>query len=433
MAVVRFVRERNIFYGWAVVFVCFVVISAIFTVRLSFGIFFEALTRAGDGGAAEFDWTRADTAGVFSVTMIVFALGSTLVGWLLDRWGGRRVMALGILVGASGLWMTSTMTSLREFTLYYGVWTGLGIVILGLSVHASVISRWFAQAGRRGLAIGLAFAGTGIGILVLAPVLERVVSIWGWRVAYRAEAVLLLCALPIVLWLLRDDPAAVGLQADGANISAVSQRAASDGVSTQQLWTLGEAVRTPLFWLIMISGMFSLFTVRMVSVHQVSYLVDIGFDRLTAATVLGGTGLITAAAFIVFGRLSDRIGRARTFYIGSVAQSCALLLLMGLTPQLPWLLYIYALLWGIGEGGRSGLLTAIAGDNFPGPSQGTVIGAAGTFFGIGAAMGSWLAGWIFDRSGSYMVAFVIALSATVLATVAIALTQRQHRIYRPLR
>lgn len=426
---VSIARRRNLFYGWAVVFVCFVVISVVFTVRLSFGIFFEALTRGGANGPA-FDWTRADTAGVFSVTMIVFALTSTLVGWLLDRWGGRRIMTLGILVVASGLVMTSRMKSLWEFMLYYGIWTGFGITILGLSVHASVISRWFARAGRRGLAIGMAFSGTGIGILLLAPLLEQLVTHYGWRMAYLVEAGILICALPVVLWLLRDDPHMVDLRPDGVDLMPGT----TPTVTTQPAgippvrWTFREAARTPIFWLIMLSGMFGLFTIRMVSVHQVSYMVDIGFERSTAATVLGGTGLITALAFIVFGQLSDRIGRAKTFYIGSVAQAFALLLLISLRSDMPQLLYLYALLWGIGEGGRSGLLTAIAGDTFPGPSQGTIIGALGTFFGIGAAIGSWLAGRIFDQSGSYLIAFGIAFTATVLATIGIGLTQRQSQV-----
>jgi len=427
---IRLAQKRNFFYGWAVVFVCCVVISLVFTVRLSFGIFFEALTRPSEGGA-EFNWRRADTAGVFSTTMIVFALTSTLVGWLLDRWGARRVMSVGILVVASGLFMTSRMKNLGEFYLYYGIWTGLGITILGLSVHASVISRWFAKAGRRGLAIGVAFSGTGIGILLLAPILERLVSTFGWRVAYQAEAALLLCSLPIVIWLMRDDPALAGLRADGHQLMPNPTRPGmlTAAATPQAEWTFRQAAHTPIFWLLMLSGMFGLFTLRMVSVHQVSYLVDIGFDRLTAATLLGGTGLITALAFIIFGQLSDRIGRANTFYIGSAAQVCALLLLVLLRRDMPQLLTLYALLWGIGEGGRSGLLTAIAGDTFPGPSQGTIIGALGAFFGIGAATGSWLAGWIFDQSGSYNIAFGVALVATLLATLGIGLTHRLAHSY----
>jgi MFS family permease len=420
-----------LFYGWVVVFVSFVLISLIFGVRLSFGIFFDALTRSG-----EFDWTRADTAGVFSVTMLVFTLFGAPVGWLLDRLGPRRLYILGLLVMASGLAMTSRMTNLTEFYLLYGVWTGLGITILGLSVHAATLSRWFDRAGRRGLAIGLAFSGTGIGILILAPVLERTIALVSWRAAFVLLAVLLLgLGLPLTLLLLRDRPEDLGLSPDGVRTAANpgnSQIVRDAGTPTRiqppqplHLWTWGEAIHTPVFWLIMVSGALSLFTLRMVTVHQVSHFVDNGIPRFTAATVFGSSGFITALTFIVFGTLSDRIGRERTFYIGSAAQISAILLLIFLRPgaSMPFL-YAYALLWGIGEGSRSGLLTAFASDTFPGPALGAIVGSLGAFFGFGAAVGSWFGGLIFDWSGSYVLAFELALVATVMATVSVGIVRR---------
>lgn len=418
-------RRRHFFYGWVIVLVSFVILALVFGVRLSFGIFFDALTRD-----SEFGWSRADTAGVFSVTMLVFAATSTSIGWTLDRYGARRVYTAGILIMGSGLLLTSRMSSLLEFYLFYGVWTGLGITVLGLTMHAATISRWFDRLGRRGLAIGLAFSGTGIGILLLAPAIERTIAQAGWRAAYVMLAVLLMVTtLPLIAFLLRNHPAELGLVPDGANARAPArgtvQAPTSAAPSAAQGWTFRAAIHTSIFWLLMLSGTLSLFTLRMVTVHQTAHLVDQGISRLSAATVLGSTGLITAGAFIVFGLLSDRIGRARSFYVGSVAQSMALIILIAL-PVFPplWLLYSYAILWGIGEGSRSGLLTAIAGDTFPGGALGAIVGTLGGFFGLGAAAGSWLAGLVYDGSGSYAGAFSLALAGTVVATGAIALIMR---------
>ncbi|MCB9160601.1 MAG: MFS transporter [Caldilineaceae bacterium] len=429
----RRLQRPGFFYGWVIVLVSFLIIAFVFGVRLSFGIFFDALTRDSD-----FGWSRADTAGVFSVTMLVFAATSTSIGWLLDRWGPRRVYSAGILIMASGLWLTSRMTSLLDFYLFYGVWTGLGITVLGLSMHAATIARWFDRLGRRGLAIGLAFSGSGIGILVLAPIIERTISAAGWRAAYVMLAVLLsVTTLPLIALLLRNRPEELGLQPDGVTRrGTVRQPAPAPGAPAarqpaagpEPVWTFAKALTTPIFWLLMVSGTLSLFTLRMVTVHQTAHLVDQGIPRLTAATILGSTGLVTAGAFIVFGSLSDRIGRARSFYIGSGAQCAALLVLMAL-PQTPplWLLYLYVILWGVGEGSRSGLLTAIAGDTFPGPSVGVIVGTMGGFFGLGAAIGSWLAGYIYDVGGSYTPAFALALAGTVVATMAIAAAMRLQR------
>ena len=428
-------QRYSIFYGWVVVFVCFVVIGLAFGVRLSFGIFFEALTRSGD----EFTWSRADTAGVFSAAMMVFALTSTFFGWMLDRMGPRPVFVLGILVMVSGLAFTSRMTNLLQFTLFYGVWTGLGITILGLAVQAATISRWFDRAGRRGLAIGIAFSGTGVGILILAPLLERSIAFWGWRQAYLLLAALLFfVALPLVWLFMRNEPSEIGLVADGqalgpSSIEAIKNRPTRgrecqgreyQGKRSEQTWTFAVALRTTRFWLLMLCGACSLFSLRMVTVHQVAHLVDHGVARLTAATVIGGAGLITALSFIVFGQLSDRIGRARTFAIGSVAQLAALALLMNINFGVTnWFLYTYALLWGIGEGSRSGLLTAVANDTFPGPSQGAIVGALGAFFGVGSALGSWYAGWVYDQYANYLLALRVAAAATVIATAAVVLVQ----------
>lgn len=401
-------REQRFFYGWVVVLVCFLVLCLVFGVRLSFGIFFEALTRGG-----EFDWSRGDTAGVFSLSVLIQAFVSAQVGWLLDRLGARRVFSIGLLVIASGLFFTSQVTNLRDFYLFFGVWVGLGTAILGLSVHATTISRWFSQNGRRGLAIGLAYAGTGAGILVLAPILEQIIARFDWRLAYLLLAALaVFLILPLTLLLLRDTPADLGLLPDSRPVAPGQTARSAPAV----VWTFRRALGSPVFWLLMLAGVCSLFTLRMVTVHQVAHMVDQGVPRLTAATIFGSAGLITALAYIGSGALSDRIGRERTFYIGAGAQVLALTLLITLSSGAsPLVLYVYALLWGLGEGSRSNLLSAITSDTFGGPHLGTIVGTLGAFFGLGAGLGSWAGGIIYDVSGSYLPAFGLALLATALA------------------
>ncbi len=413
-ALTWFVRRR-LFYGWAVVLVCFVVISLLFSVRLSFGIFFDAFVRSGT-----FPWGRGETAGVFSVTMLVAAVGGVPVGWLLDRFGARRVFMAGQLVLVAGLLLTSRMNALWQFYLYYGLLAGAGITALALPVHATTISRWFAQGGRRGLAIGLAFSGTGVGVMVLAPVLERVITLYGWRVGYLLLAALLAgISLPLTWWLLQDTPEAIGLRPDGFPARS-STRSAGSLPPRAASWRWREAAGTLPFWLVLLAGALSLFTLRMVTVHQVAYFVDRGIARRVAATVFGSTGLITATSFVLFGRLSDRVGRARAFHVGAAFQVAALVLLLNIRAQTPVvMLFAFILLWGLGEGSRSGLLTAIASDLFPGPALGAIVGSLGAMFGVGAALGSWLGGVVYDLSGSYTPAFLLALMATLAASACI--------------
>jgi MFS family permease len=411
--------RRGIFYGWVVVLVCFLVLCVNFGVRLSFGIFFEALTRGG-----EFGWTRADTAGVFSLSVLVQAFTSALVGWLLDRFGARWVYAIGLLILGGGLALTSRIHSLLDFYLAFGLLTGLGTAVLGLTIHGTMVSRWFDRRGPRGLAIGVAYAGTGIGILLLAPLLEAVIAAAGWRSAYLLLAGLALAvALPVSLLLLRDSPSALGLRPQG--LPSESDAPASARHAPERRWSLAEALRTPAFWLLMVAGVCSLYTLRMVTVHQVAHFVDRGVPRATAAAVFGGAGLITAASYIGFGLLSDRIGREGSFYLGAAAQAAALVMLLLLPAGAPVpYLYAYALLWGVGEGSRSGLLTSIASDRFAGPELGAIVGSLGAFFGLGAALGSWTGGLIFDGLGSYTPALLSAIAATALACLCVGAARR---------
>lgn len=413
-------QQRGIFYGWVVVGICFLVLCINFGVRLSFGIFFEAFTRDSSLG-----WSRADTAGVFSLSVLTQAFTSGLIGWMLDRFGARAVYGVGLLVLGSGLIWTSRITSLLELYLAFGFVTGLGTAILGLTVHGTTVSRWFERGGARGLAIGLAYAGTGIGIFVLAPIIERVIAASDWRNAYLLLATLALVGvLPITLLLLRGTPALLGLHAAGAPIAQTASGKPTAGPARRD-WSFAAALRSPVFWLLMTAGFLSLFTLRMITVHQVAHFVDRGVPRLTAATAFGGAGLITAFAYIGFGTLSDRIGRERAFYLGAAAQITALVMLLSL-PTNASLVYIYgyALLWGIGEGSRSGLLTAITSDYFSGTQLGSIVGTLGAFFGLGAAAGSWAGGLIFDAQGSYTLALISAGVATILACVCVALTQK---------
>ena len=396
------------YYGWVIVAVCGVTLLVTFGTRLSFTVFFVALTE-------EFGWARASTSLIFSISMVVFAVTSIGAGMALDRWGGRVVFAFGAALLSVGLLLSSQVQTLWQLAFTYGVVAGLGITILGLGPQAGLLAAWFRR--RLGTAIGLAFAGTGLGTLTLTPLVEVLITQVGWRAAYRVLALLAILLIPLIVIFLRRSPAVMGLQPDGDSAATAVSRHRSQPIHN---WTMREVTHTLSFWLVILAALCAIGPLRMLTVHQLAVVVDAGFNRLFAAAVIGGAGAVTAAAFIIFGILSDRIGRRETYVFGSICLVGAIGVLGSLhnSDQIGWLL-LYGLLLGIGEGSRASLVTAVASDLFPGQALGAINGAVGSAFAAGAAVFPWLAGRIFDTSGAYTSAFLIAGTAVLISTAAL--------------
>lgn len=406
--------RTRFYYGWVIVAVSAVILLVVFGIRLSFTVFFVALTD-------EFNWTRGDTALIFSVSMIVFAITSTPAGMALDRFGARRTFGVGALLLALGLFMSSRVDAYWQLVASYGLIAGLGISILGLGPQAGLISRWFVK--KRGVALGIAFAGTGLGTLLLTPGVESLIRLVDWQRTYLVLAGLALALIPFIVIFLRLNPSSIGPKPDGDHVPGDRPVDGQSGT-----WTLSKAMRTTAFWFLILASLGAIGPLRMLTVHQLAAVVDAGFDSLQAAMVIGLSGAVTAVAFISFGALSDRIGRAYAYAMGSISLLGAIIVLSGIHEErtVAWLL-LYVVLLGLGEGSRSGLVTAVASDLFPGQSMGAINGTVGAAFGLGAALFPWMAGTIFDRYGAYTYAYVLASLAIIISTAALWLALSSSR------
>lgn len=406
-------NSRGFYYGWVIVAVTFITLVIVFGIRLSFTVFFVALVE-------EFGWSRAGTALIFSVGMLVFAATSTLAGIALDRWGVRRTFGSGAILLALGLILSSRIQTLWQLAITYGVIAGLGITILGLGLQASLIARWFRR--RRGLAIGIAFAGTGIGSLLITPGVEYLISVSGWRTAYAVLAGVSLAMVPLIVFLLRLDPGEMHLEPDGVVAGSEDEIRSKPNEN----WEMRKVIRTGAFWMLLVAALGSIGPIRMLTVHQLAIIVDAGFSRSFAALVVGSAGGITALAFVLTGALSDRIDRRTVYLIGSTSLLFAMFILNGIQGSLQgttWLI-LYAICLGLGEGSRASLVTAVASDVFPGNSLGAIIGTIGAAFGLGAAFFPWLAGRLFDVQGTYTTVLALAALAVVLSTITLSLVPK---------
>ena len=386
-----------------VVIVCFFSLCIIFGIRLSFSVFFaEFVTAEG--------WSNEAAATVFSLNMLVFALTAPFAGMALDRYGPRLVFGVGVLLMAAGLWLSSRANALDDLLLGYGLIGGLGLGITGLGPVASVIAAWTAPA-RRGRAIGIAFAGTGIGSLVFVPLSNLLIEQFAWRSAYLVLS--LICAF--ILFPLM----ALGLTRPPPRQYVHEVRAAS-----APGWR--SLLRNPAFWALLIVGLTALGPVRSLTVHQVAYMESFGVTREKSAIVVGLAGFLTTFAFIGLGWVSDRWGRLVAFTIGAAGLLAAVMTLLLLRAGgLPSLLIFYALFYALGEGTRSSQTTALASDVFHKQGLGFINGLVGGMFGLGAALGPWLVGRLRDESGTYDGGLLMVVAMVLVSLLAFCFVARR--------
>ena len=361
----------------------------------------------------EFGWSRAETSLAYSVSAFVSGASAPFVGALVDRLGPRRLVFLGGGVLALGLLGSAYVHALWQLILLYGILMTIGANCLGLVVFVPMLSRRFIS--NRGMAISVVQSANGFARAVSAPVAQIMISTIGWRHAYLAQAAF----MGALIW-----PLAALFPREEVSGRVVSARPSPAGESptgrpARPDWTLAEAMATPHFWLLftvyLCTGLGSFF----VSLHQLAFAVDVGFDKLYAASVLGLGALLSVAGTIVTGTLSDYIGRELSavlaYAVSIVGVICALFIT---GPDHAWLLWIHACFFGLTWGARGPAVTAKTADLFPGPNLGAILGVITVGTGIGSAVGAWGAGWIFDVSGSYRLAFVASIVSYLIGCAA---------------
>jgi MFS family permease len=390
-------RGRDALRPWIVVGAVWVTLAIASGLYFSFPIFFVALLE-------EFGWSRGATAAAFSISAIVQGTLSPVVGLLVDRWGPRRVMLGGAWLLGVACALSSRVGSLWSLYLVTGVLGAVGVCAVSWVPSGALIARWFTE--RRGSMMGLAFSGMGAGVLAVGPLAQWLIAGHGWRAAYLVLGLGTLAVLVPVIWLgVREAPAAA---VHGAGRGAAAGPARAGG-------EVRDALRTPAFWALFFAYLCTPLGVFPVVTHQVAFAVDHGFPRLFVAGIFGLTGLLSTVGRIGFGIAADRIGRATsaTISYGCTAVGTLCLLALEVWPHAA-ALYAYALFFGLGFGARGPIITAMAAQLFPGRRFGAIYGILSVGNGIGGAVAPWFGGAVHDLTGSYRVAFLVAVGFCAL-------------------
>ncbi len=393
--------KDRIFYGWVVIANLLIMGTAIWGIRFSFGVFFKSLE-------SEFNLTRAATSAIFSTQMVLGGVFTILGGWAVDRYGPRVLfLLLGIFTGL-GLLLSSQTNALWQLFFTYSLLLAMGTSPIYVVVM-STASRWFAR--KRGMAMGIASSGAGLGPLIFAPFATYLIARFDWRTAYLVNGIVAWLAVIPLSRLLKRDPSEIGALPDGAK--HLREAKVEDAETLLGGLSLREALRTRSFWMVLFIFLLFAASLFLILTHLVPHALDIGFSAVEAATLLSLAGGATLVGRVLLGIASDRIGRKAAAIICTLLHAAAMVWLLWAKEL--WMLYLFALAFGFAWGGVGPTMAALIGDTFGLGKIGAILGVLDAGFNVGAAIGPILGGITFDINQSYFIAF---LSSAVFMTVA---------------
>jgi predicted MFS family arabinose efflux permease len=291
-------------------------------------------------------------------------------------------------------------------------------------VTTSTILRWFDR--RRGLALGIAGSGGGLGIAFLAPLAAFLIESFEWRNALMILGVTAWLVMIPVAQLLRKDPYEIGALPDGATPGDLTARV-EEGTTSPPIISLVKVLRTKNFWSFLFIWVLLAFSSFFVLTHIVPHATDLGFSAIQSATILSLIGIAMIAGRLVSGILTDKISVKAIAAISSLSHAGVLLWLVW--GQELWMLYLFGLLYGFTMGIFHIAFTVLIGGAFGLKDMGKILGLLEIGIFIGAAIGPYFGGLVFDVSSSYTLAFLIMAGTALVRTLVLTLITQDKKKY----
>ncbi|NQV98689.1 MAG: MFS transporter [Rhodospirillales bacterium] len=402
-------RQSSLVPGLLIFAFCLLMIAASRGMGETYAVFLLPLS-------VEFGWNRASVTSVYAVYMVAFGFGCLLSGIVYDRLGPRfnYLIGLVLLVSCYGFAGSGWLTSLAAFYLVIGICGGVGAAMVGVVPMQSLISKWFFRG--RATALSIAYSGQGIGVMLLAPTAQFTIDRVGWQGAYLQASFGFLVILVLVM-LLPWRRMAAGLPGAGPSSAPHKPEGKAPSVPARPAagLSLGQAVRRVEFW-----GFFTIYAASAISIFSISlqvvaFLVDQNFSVVHAAFAFGCMGMLTILGIALTGILSARYPRHLVATASYVLTLIGILALAALPFYPGWLLLaVFVLCFGLSAGARGPIITAQMVDMFAGPGLASIFGATNIGQGCGAALGAFMAGYLFDLTGGYNAGFVMSLLFALL-------------------
>lgn len=409
-------RSERVFYGWRIVAAGFLINAfGIGTFFYGFSTFFNPLI-------AEFGWSRTVMSGVFSLSRLEGGIEGPIAGWLTDRYGARKMLLMGVAIAGAGFIVLRMVNSPLSLYLIFGLFLSLGFNLGYTHATGAAVAKWFIK--KRGRAFSFLISGNGIGGAIFVPLIAWLIIQFGWRVSTVIIGVATL-AIPLPLSLIvRSTPEEMGLVPDGeptrygtstSEEDRSTQASASNAVPEDVDFTVREAMRTRAFWVYVASMMLRSCILSSIVVHQIPHLTDIGIPYQTASTVLGLMVLMSVPGRFIFGWLGDRYNKKVLLFLLCLLQGVGIFIFVNANTL--QLLYLFVVVYGVGYGGVIPLAIALRADLFGRRNYATIAGITMAIATIGTVAAPILAGYLYDTTQSYSLAFYIFMVMIVLSGV----------------
>ena len=396
--------DEKIFYGW-IIALCAFISAQTYGFFFSLGIFFKPLQD-------EFGWGAGEISIIHSFHIAVFIVSMPIVGRLADRHGIKKIFVISAFLMGIGFFLCGMVDKLWHFYMAYLI-ASLGVAAT-TGLPTTIVQRWFVK--KKGLALGIAASGIGAGPLLAAPLSEYLISLYGWRVSYFIIGGLVWIIIMLVAIAIVDKPEDINLRPLGEEEPHGSPTMDGNGQidlshnpsarPKKKEWTARDAMRTRAFFTLGIIWLLCAIPIHLIMIHIVNFAINAGIPKETAAAGLGFIGGVSIAGRLLGGAFADIMGLKRSLIIATLLSS-------GMLIWLPFInttnaFYAFVIIYGFLYGARVPQIPGLIGNYFGNKNLAEIMGLLWAVAAIGSIIGSLMGGFIFDSTGGYFLAFLLA-------------------------
>ena len=408
-------RWDNMYFGWKTV------IAGAIIACWGYGSWYYGMGALLLPLTQEFGWTRTQLTLAFSMRSIEGGLEGPIGGWLIDRYGERKITIISTIIACVGLVAVLYVKTIWQFVIVWGFIVSLGFNLGLYDTVNSAVAKWFHRDRSR--AIGIVTIGGGLGAPLIVPIMAFIIQDYGWRSAliFVIVSTAALC-IPLAWFFMKDHPPEFyGMLPDGDHLR-VKEGEEPTKVDYGYDFTPKEALKTKSFWMMLVAFMLNGGTLAMITIHQMAFHQSLGIDALAAAGILGLMATISLGGRFLTVTLGNKYTERQYIMLGYTLRTIGLVIFI-YARTIP-IIMIFALFYGVGYGITIPSQTSLRANYFGRKAYATITGYTTMFGAITNVAYPVFAAWIYDTTGSYIQAFWIVTALQAFAIVFMYLAKK---------